>query len=346
MKNNNKTSSYSVKQKLILKTEPSKNYELNSKKSLKYHLLFPKNDFLFKKDNVFRQEKMRFKENIFQSFKNTPKREIKKENFKMKKNMNKLIHSISILNNANLDEGIVLNKYFTYLKNYELEYNKKLELELENLLKPIRKKEKEILIMKKNIKFYKNISNQMLLKYMVENQDKLYKYMKEISTYQNKDDEINYQCFRTRNIAYFPEKNSSKTNSYFNNGNKIFNTCSNNLNNKKINLRKQIFENRDKKFAPKLKLNDEENNIFITSYSRNKNKTNSNLRVLTAISSPKKSFCTNGKYFTPQTIKRKNKLYITNNEKSTGKTDYSSIKSNKIKDFAFNNIFNRIKLKD
>ena len=346
MKNDNNLYSDSVNKKYRLKTEPSKSYELNSKnKSLKYHLLFPKNNILLERKSFLKPEKINLKENIFQLFKDVPKKQIKKEKTTMKNNINKLMHSISILNNANIDEGIVLNKYFAYLKNYGVEYDKKMKLELENMLKPIRKKEKEIKNMKKNINFYKSISNQMLMKYMIENKDKLNEYMKEISAYKNKNTEVNHDSYRTRNIVYFSDKNNSKSNSYFNNGKKIFNTCSNNnINNKKISLRQQMMNN-NKKVTPKMKLKNEENNLFITSYSRNNKKYNSHIRALTAFSSPKSSFSINTKYFTPQTTKRKNKFQITNNEKSTGKTNYSSKKTFKIKDYNFKNIFNRIKIK-
>ena len=53
----------------------------------------------------------------------------------MNKNKKKINNDYSILNDAHIDEGIVLNKYFAYLKKYNIDYEKSKQLKLKQKLK-------------------------------------------------------------------------------------------------------------------------------------------------------------------------------------------------------------------
>lgn len=342
MKNENNLYSNSFNSKQIIKTDSSinKRYE-NTSPNInhpKYHLLFNSNNYLSKKKNIFKPEKKKDKENIFKYFKEVPKKQIKREQITLNRNHKQLLKSFAVLNNANIDEGIVLNKYFIYLKKSGVEYKELMNLKLKNMLTPIKEKEKEIQNMKKNINFYKSISNQMLMKYMLDNKDKLYEY---ISSYKNKRNYESYHDFHSpRNITFFSDKSNSKS---FSNLKNHFLTSSKNNNQRNTYIRRQLLENKKKKIIPKLKLVDNRNNIFITTYSRNRKKYYSNKKVLTT---PKSSEIINRKYFTPQLTKRKNKINNLTTEKSTGIiNDSSSRRICKVKDYNFKNIFDKIKIK-
>lgn len=345
MKNDN-----NIPQQSYNSTNNQKYVLTSPNKSPNYHLLLKDNNYLLKSKHVFKFEKKKEKENIFQIFKEVPKKQIKKEQVTLNNNYKHLLKSISILNNANIDEGIILNKYFTYLKNSGYEFDQYMILKYKNMLTPIRKKEKEIQKLKKDINFYKSISNLMLMKYMIENKDKLNEYVKEAAKHKKDKSEFFHGYDKHRNILYSSNKRNH-TSKNLNEGNNRFLTCSNNNINRKKYLREQL----NKKYVPKLKLipgennknihhyNDNDNEIFITCYSRNKNKLNNKNKALTTVHTPKNSFSINNKYYTPQASKRNNKLYNLNIERSMGKTNYSSRKSCKIQNFDFNSFFNIIK---
>lgn len=355
MKKKNITFSKSFNFKSKAKPESSKNKkrELTSRDiSPYYKTLLNNNNNIIKIKNLYKFEKIKERENIFKLLKDISKIQIKKDKILFNKNKKKLLQAISVLNNANIDENIVLNKYFSYLKKSGVEYNKLMEIKYKNMLTPIKKKEKEIQNMKKNIYFYKSISNQMLIKYMIDNKEKLKEYMQENYSYRNKNTESN-RNYSPKTLC-FSDKSKSKPNLILNERKKNFLTCSNDNNNNnnimKLYLKEQILK--DKKIVPRLKL--EENhkyiyeysnkNTFITSRSRNKNKFNLKNKAMTMIYTPKSSYNINNKYFTPQIIKRKNKLNNYNSTKSTYKTNCSTRGSRNIKNVDFNKMFNRNKI--
>ena len=132
-----KNINFSSNSKNIINQIPSiyPKYELTSpNKSLKYLPIFKVNNNLSKTKIIFQPEKMKEKENIFKEFKNTPRKQFLKEQIILKKKKIKLLDSFSVLNDANIDEGIVLNKYFVYLKNADKEYNKYMELKKKKYL--------------------------------------------------------------------------------------------------------------------------------------------------------------------------------------------------------------------
>ena len=325
-------------------------------KSPNFNLLFKSSDYLQRRKEIFKPEKIKFKENIFKYFKEVPKKHIKREKERVQKTKQHLLHSLAILKDTNLDEGFVLNKYFLYLKKSGVEYKELMKVRLKNMIKPIKKKEKEIKNMKKDINFYKSISNQMLLKYMIENKDKLYEYMSEKVKHNDNGGESyrNYShLHKTRNLTYISDKSNSKTSKSTNY--KVKNIFLTNANDriKKNTLRNQLYENKnkinDKKVVPKLKLKEEENNFFITRYSRNKNNihTKQGNKKLSNTYSSNSYMNIKKSYLTPQTTQRKksaNNLMI-NTEKTNKKTNYSSKRSYKMKDYNINNLFHKIKIK-
>ena len=159
---------------LLLIREKSK----NKKYDLSKYSMHPK--------TIFKREKIQDKERIFKFVKDTKRNQVRKEQLFITNNTNQIKKYISALNNAHIDEGIVLNKYFSYLKTYNTEYELMQSLNFKNSLIPIKKQEKLIKNMKKSIKFYKSISNHMLMKYMIENKDKLNQYMEEKSSYKKR----------------------------------------------------------------------------------------------------------------------------------------------------------------
>lgn len=327
-KNNIKTNS-SINQRYI-ETTPN----------MKYNLVLENNNYSFKRKDLYNPEKIKIKESIFTSFKEVSKRQLKKEKDILKKKYKELFHSISILKNANLDEGIVLNKYFSYLKRNEIEYNELIKANIQNLLTPIRKKEKEIQNMKKKLKFYKSISNQMLFQYMIDKKDKLYEYMKEIKSSKNEYYESNNDSHTNRKLTNTSDKNNSKSNSIYNmRKNSFLLAHSKNNAQKNIFLRRQLLENNNKKVVPKLNLNDDINNFFITAYSKNTNKTSNKNIVCVTENSPKRFVRINKKYNSSESIKKTNKLYNINTEKSNEKTRYSTRYSCKLKNLNTKNLF-------
>ena len=140
----------------------------SSKKS-KYTLTTPNsNPHSIKSKMIFKREKQKVKECIFSHLRSSKKIQIKRENKMMNKNKDTINDYIDVLNDANIDEGIVLNKYFAYLKKYRFEYAKSQESKFRQLIIPIKNQEKEIKNLKRNIKFFKSISNHMIIKYMIE----------------------------------------------------------------------------------------------------------------------------------------------------------------------------------
>jgi hypothetical protein len=341
MKKDNYFSSY------LFSPSKTQNYVLTSpNKTPNYHLLFNNNDYVSRKKDIFKYEKKKEKDNIFKLFNEVPKKEVKKEKVTFKKNYKHLLHSLAILNNANIDEGIILNKYFKYIKQSSIEQKELMKLKYKSMLTPIKQKEKEIQKMKKRIQFQKSISNLMLMKIMIENKEKLNEYIQESKKNNNNSDYI-HRMRLNRNMLYFSDKKKPKSRLFLHDGNNKFLTCSNN------NSRRRIFKGQfDKKYVPNLKLkdgenennnNNNENEIFITSYSRNKNQFQFKSNAFEMPLTPQNSIIINQKYYTPQTTKRNSKLYNLNSEKSTGITRHSSKKSCKIKNYNYNNIFTKIK---
>ena len=140
-----------------------------------------------KSKNNFKLEKIKEKENIFELLRENSKNSFKKDYILLNKNKKLLLHSLSILKNANIDEDFVLSKYYAYLKNCRIEHDQFIKRKIKSLLMPIKEKEENIKNMKKNIFFYKSISNQMLLKYMIDKQQKLNEYIEEIYSSRNKN---------------------------------------------------------------------------------------------------------------------------------------------------------------
>ena len=101
-----------------------------------------------------------------------------------------------------MDEDIVLNKYYSYLKKYGSEYDEFIKTKIKSILSPIKEKEKEIESMKKNIHFYKNISNQMLLQYMIDKQQQLKGYIEEIYSSRYKNSENSEKSESNHNLNY------------------------------------------------------------------------------------------------------------------------------------------------
>lgn len=315
----------------------NKRYEITSPNpSLNFNELFQSNKYLLRTKKIFMHEKPKDKECIFRELTSTSKKIIIKDKANLKKNQKQLLTSFAILNDTNLDEGIVLNKYFAYLKRNKIEENEQLKLKYQNMLTPIRKKEKEIQKIKRRIKFFKSVSDRMLLKYMIDNKEKFTKYLKEVEN--NK-------------IKTFESYDESHKSNLFPNspyGNDIFLTSPSNKHHKKNDLKKRFLDNKDKKFLTlgntlNSNNNDNDSNLnnndmFITSCSRNINKFNHRNRGMTILmSTPKNSYRTNQKYNTTQINREKI------NEHYSEKSLYSK-KGNRQRKNRIQNIFNRIKI--
>lgn len=336
------------KSKSITLSSTPKKYKVQYEKTTpnitpRYYLMLNENNYILNRKNLYKKEKIKDKEYIFKSFKEVQKKVILKEKINFRNNHKTLLNSIKILNNTNLDEGIVLNKYFAYLKRSGIEYNEQMKINYKNMLTPIRKKEKEIRKMKKDINFYKSITNQMLLKYMIENKDKLNEYIKEIYTYRYRNNDFHESADnKSRNMSNLSEKSNSKTTSYNNENYYLTNP---NINNKENNtfLRNQLLSN--KKFVPNLILENDINNLFITAYSRNKSKHSYINMTKTTGFSPRNSSINKRKYFTPQSYKRSNKIDGMNSEKSNKKTNFQTESNSKIKNNSYKKILAKYKLK-
>lgn len=288
---------------LLLKSDKIKGkYKLTLSNDIpNYNSLINSNNYVLKSKNLFKLEKPKKKESIFKEFKDVPKKIIIKENTSIKKKQRALESYFAILNNTNLDEEIVLNKYFAYLKKSKTETSEFKELHVKDMLTPIKKKEKEIRERKRRIKFYNSISNQMLIKYMVENKKKFTKYMSEVS----KNNIKSYNSYDESNkIGYV---NSQHNHRY---DNSLFLTCPNVNSNRKINLKKGFLHSKTKTFISlgnkednkDIGLNYNNNNMFITSFDK---KTNN------FISNTKNPLRIHKKYHTLHNIKKRSKFDAT-----------------------------------
>ena len=290
---------------LLLKSDIIKRkFQLTlSNDSPNYNSLINNNNYVLKSQNLFKLEKPKNKESIFKEFKEVPKKIILKDNKSIKKKLKDLKVYFSILNDTNLDEEIVLNRYFAYLKKCKTEADEFKELNAKDMLTPIKKKEREIRERKRRIKFYNSLSNQMLIKYMVENKKKFTKYLNEVS----KNNIKKYNSYEQSDK--FGHLYSQNNNRY---DHSLFLTCPNDKENKKINLKKGFLLSKTKTFMSLGNKEDNKdiglnyninsnnnNNMFITSFSK---KTNNFL------SSTKNSFRLRKKYHTLQNGKRGNKL--------------------------------------
>jgi hypothetical protein len=324
----------------------------------------------------FKLEKIKEKDNIFELLKEHSKKSFKKDYFLLNKNKKLLLHSMSILKNANIDEGFILSKYYAYLKNCRLEHDQFIKRKIKGLLMPIKEKEKDIKNMKKNIYFYKSISNQMLLKYMIDKQQKLNGYIEEIYSSRNKNSENseNSEYNQKYNHTQKTQKkiintSSNKKNSRINsalserNNHNSFLTSSKkyNINNylcKDSYIREEPTKDNNKKIIPKLQLKKEETkkginnyfykNNFLDLYSRNKNKFNyNNNKALTTTYTNNNPISLDKKSNTPQIMKKRNKIkanYL-NNEKNNYKINYFSKSSRKVMKCDVNKIFKKSKIK-
>ena len=189
-----------------------------SSKLSKYNLTNPDfSKYSTKSKMIFKKEKPKIKESIFNLLRNTKKAQIRKEHKLVNKNNKTINNYISILNDAHIDEGIVLNKYFAYLKRYNVEYEKSRQIKLKQILIPIKTQEKVIRNMKKNMKFFKSISNHMIMKYMIDNKEKFNQYMNEISSYKTR----NSLSINNHRKTISTEKNISISKFSNNNNNKF-----------------------------------------------------------------------------------------------------------------------------
>lgn len=288
-------------------------YELTLSKDIpNYNSLINNNNYLLKSKNLFKLEKPKKKESIFKEFKDVPKKIILKDNKSIKKKLKDLKTYFAILNDTTLDEEIVLNKYFAYLKKSKTEANEYKELHAKDMFTPISKKEKEIREIKRRLKFYNSISNQMLIKYMVENKKKFTKYLKEVSENSIKK----YNSYDQSNkIRYLYSQNNNRYD------NSLFLTCPNNNAHKKINLKKGFLLSKTKTFMSLGNREDNKdiglnynnsnnNNMFISSF----NKKTSNFLYKT-----KNSMRIHKKYHTLQNGKTGSKIDSTFDEYSSDK---------------------------
>jgi hypothetical protein len=292
-----------------------------SSKISKYNLTNPDFDkSSIKSKMIFKKEKPKIKESIFNLLRNTKKVQIRKEHKLVNKNKKTINNYISILNDAHIDEGIVLNKYFAYLKRYNVEYEKSRQIKLKQILIPIKTQEKVIRNMKKNMKFFKSISNHMIMKYMIDNKEKFNQYMNEISSYKTR----NSLSINNHRKTISTEKNISISKFSNNNNKNALKTYSNydeNLRyiNSYMNTDKNVNKNTISNL--KLKIGD-----TLSSYSMKKNSKIKNKRKFSAmIKSKKETVKVNNKYFTPF---KNRKVFlnigenIKNNEIHSSRTDY------------------------
>ena len=335
----------------ILNTGLSHNqrYQLTyTNKSANLKTLLNNNIYLLKSKDLFKLEKQKFKEDVFVNFKEVSKRQIRDEQYLLKRKQKELSEKFSILKDANIDEGIVLNKYFSYLKNSELEENELKSSHLKNMLTPIRKMEKEIKDIRRKINFHKIASNLMLMRHMIENKEQFSKYLKEIAANKIKNYESYEDSGRIRNLTHSYDIKNTKY-KIKSNGNK-----KKNLNNLKTSFGKK-WRNTYTILRPLLKIDNNDNNndenknyndeLFITSNSNNKNNFKRiNIKPsTTTIPTPKSSLSFNKKYFSTQLKNGFNTISNINNKKRSNKINYSNKEQYKIKKYNFNNIFNKLK---
>ena len=319
-----------------------------SSRTHNYQTIIKSNNYLVKSKKTFKREKYKEKEDIFKTIKEIPRKQIKREQYILNKNIKLLLESFSVLNNASIDEGIMLNKYFAYLKRADIEYKEMLKQKYKNMIIPIKLKEKEIKNIIKKIRFHKSVSNQMMMKYMVDNKRKFNDYLKEVSLDKSeryRSTEANNDSNRTKNLSMLFSR--VKANSNYDKNN--FLTHSSNYISRQISRK-----NKNKKFTPKLKLNidiDENkndipfyknetphykkdfnnynNNTFITGYTK-KTKTFQKRRPLSSNIGRPHSSSIYKKYQTPEMIERNSRLYKLNsatkrkNKSANSKTSFSS----------------------
>ena len=247
----------------------NKKYEITSPNhSSNFNELFQKNNYILRTKNIFTKEKPKDKECIFKELTDTSKKMILKDKLNLRRKQRQLLASFAILNDTSLDEGIVLNKYFAYLKRIKIEENEQLHLKYLKMLIPIKQKEKEIQEIKRKIKFFKSVSDRMLLKYMVDNKEKFTKYLDDVKN--------------NRIKTYISYDEAHKSNPFSNSqyGNDILLTSPNYRHHKQPDLKRQFLENKDKKFLTLGNNNNNNSNnneidnnkdMFITSCSRNVN---------------------------------------------------------------------------
>ena len=305
----------------------------DSSKKNKYLLTSP--DYIkhsMKSKMIFKIEKPKIKESIFKLIRNTKKNQIRKDYKKADTNKNMIKKDISILNDANIDEGIVLNKYFAYLKKYNIEYAKAQELKLKQLLIPIKNQEKMIKNLKKSLNFFKTISNHMIMQYMVDSKDKFKQYMDEISTYKTRNSlSLNYNKKR-----FSTEKNTSLSKA---NDNKIILKTVSNFDDNLRYTDTNNSQNRNTISNLKLKIEDSlsiKKRDSVSSYTRNKSKFYINRRSSVTINNHRGSIDFNRKYFTPFNVK-KTKNYFAENNKNNYNEELSSRSNYKTQQFKFNN---------
>ena len=292
----------------------NKKYEKTSPNhSSNFNELFPSNNYLLRTKNIFTLEKPKNKEYIFKEITDTPKKMILKDKTNLKKKQRQLFTLFAILNDTSLDEGIMLNKYFAYLKRSKIEENEQLRLKYLKMLTPIRAKQKEIQEIKRRIKFFKSVSDRMLLKYMVDKKEKFTKYLDDV-----KNNRI--KAYESYDVVH--KSNPFPNSSY---GNDIFLTSPNfRHHHQKNDLKRRFLENKDKKFLQlgnNINYNNNNNNnnkndinanlnnndMFITSCSRNLNSLNQRNRRMSSILafSPKNTYRSNRKYNTTQINREK-----------------------------------------
>ena len=285
---------------------------------------------------IFKKENPKMKESIFNLIRNTKKNQIRKEQNIVNKNKITIKNYIDVLNDAHIDEGIVLNQYFAYLKKYNIEYSKSQQIKLKQILIPIKNQEKSIKNMKRSIKFYKSISNHMIMKYMVENKDKFNKYMNEISSYKTRNS-ISHNHNKKR---FSTEKNIST--SRINDNKSVFKTYFNygeNLKYKNSYLDKNNKNdvNRNNISNLKLKIGDSsslKNKNTLSTYLSRKNTEHKNSKGSSVtLDYNRTSINVNNKYYTPFRNKKKftnisdnnknNEIFFNRSEYKTQKYKYS-----------------------
>ena len=359
------------KSKNLLKSENvfEENNELTCPNiSHNYQTIFKSNNYLVKSKKIFKREKYKVKEDIFKAIKEVPRKQIRREQYILNKNTKLLLESFSVLNNATIDEGIVLNKYFAYLKRADIEYREMLKQKYKNMIIPIKLKEKEIKNIIKKIRFHKSVSNQMMMKYMVDNKQKFNDYLKEVSldkSERHRNTETNTDSNKTRNLSML--FSGVKVNSKYDKNN--FLTHSTNFISRHI-LRK----NKNKKIAPKLKLdidvdenkndtpfyknetphymndfNNYNSNTFITGYTK-KPKTFQKRRPLSSSIGRPHSSMYSKKYQTPEMVERNSRLYKLisapkrKNKSTNSKSSYSSKNISTSKSSRTRKYYNKINL--
>ena len=321
-------------------------YELTSTNEYKnYNSLFHNNNYLLEKKILFNPDDFKIKESIFKNFKDVPKHQIVKDKYILKRNCDKLLESFSVLKKATIDEGIMLNKYFEYLNNFDKEYRKLMEIKIKKMLISIMKEEKDIKKMKKKLILLQSFSNRMMMKYMVKDKEEFNHYLTEVTKNENqksksKSNKNKPRKCRTYNSLNFNNrkinrklglKNNKSKNDFLNYSYKTINI--------NYSSKRELMDIEDKKNIPKLNLENNENNkniyeknkynTSVSSHSRNKKKKILRSRPLTAVTSYKYSINNiNKKFYTPPLIKR---IFKLNSSKNTIKTNYSSKKVNEIK---------------